>query len=268
MTFKIETEAAFMPAPKINGDGSGFARHGITHLSASSINLWKNAPDIWVAKYLHGMKSNFGPAPRRGQCIEDAVVATLSGDNFDNALKTALEKFDATFPKGGDDVVKERDLIAPMAEQAISELRQYGTPEFEGDGQNKISIEARFDGWSIPVIGYLDLEYPSLGLVIDLKTTTRIPSAMTADHQLQRAIYACAKGNSAVKFLYVSAKKAALLEDGDVAANLAMAKVQIARLERFLAHCDANTALEIVPHNPNNFYWRGDETARHEIFGT
>ena len=26
----------------------GFTKHKIDHLSASSINLWTNAPDVWV----------------------------------------------------------------------------------------------------------------------------------------------------------------------------------------------------------------------------
>nr|WP_309504323.1 PD-(D/E)XK nuclease family protein [uncultured Roseovarius sp.] len=269
MTFQIATGEAFTPKEPIKtGDGSGFAKHGIDHLSASSINLWVNAPDVWVAKYLHGFRGSFGPAPRRGQCVEDAVVATLCGEDMAAAVAKAVAKFDKTFPKGGDSVDKERELIAPMTERAVEALKQYGPPEFEGDGQNKISIDAAFDGWKIPVIGFLDMEYPALGLVIDLKTTTRVPSVMSADHQLQRAIYACAKGNMGVKFLYVSAKKTALLEDGDVMTVLARAKHQIARLERFLAHCDAETALQIVPHNPSSFYWRGDETARYEIFGT
>lgn len=30
---------------------AGFARHNIDHLSASSINLWTNAPDVWVAEW-------------------------------------------------------------------------------------------------------------------------------------------------------------------------------------------------------------------------
>jgi hypothetical protein len=32
----------------------GFTKHNIDHLSASSINLYANAPDVWVVSYLFG----------------------------------------------------------------------------------------------------------------------------------------------------------------------------------------------------------------------
>jgi hypothetical protein len=247
---------------------NGFERHNIDHLSASSINLWTNAPDLWVARYLLGRRTPFGPAPKRGQVVESAVVWTLMGESQETAVTRATENFDREFMFGDEDVAKERDLIAPMTTQAINELRDYGAPEFaSGTDQEKVSITARGDGWAIPVWGFLDLVFPDHGLVVDLKTTTRVPSVMSSDHQLQRAIYAKAKGNMAVKFLYVSAKKSAWLEDGDVAATLAKAKAQISRIEAFLRHHDAEEARACVPCNPNSFFWRGAETLRSEIYG-
>lgn len=268
MTFQFDTGNAPFAAKVTAHPANGFAKHGIDHLSASSVNLWVNAPDMWVAKYLHGFKGRFGPAPVRGQCVEDGVVLALQGKSVADATAAAFARFDKTFTKPDDDTAKERDLLAPMIEAALGELRDFGEPEFQDGQQEKISINADFGDWSIPVIGFLDLVYPSLGLVIDLKTTTRIPSQMSPEHQMQRAIYAKAKGNCAVKFLYVSAKKTALLEDGDVAQTLASLKAHIARLARFLAHCDRDTALQVVPHNPGSFFWRGDESARFQLFGT
>lgn len=247
---------------------NGFERHGIGHLSASSINLWINAPDIWVAKYLHGLKQVFGPAPKRGQCVETAVHMALTGADEDKALKAGLDAFDREFMFADQDTSKERDLIEPMMQQALAELRQYGEPEAGGDEQHKISISAVGDGWKIPVIGFLDLTYPNHGLVVDLKTTMRIPSQMSPEHQLQRAIYATARGNESVRFLYVSAKKSSWLEDGDPAEIMRRLKTHITRLERFLARHNADDALACVPHNDTSFYWRGDETARLEMFGT
>jgi hypothetical protein len=103
--------------------------------------------------------------------------------------------------------------------------------------------------------------------VIDLKTTGRIPTQMSAEHQLQRAIYAKANGNMAVKFLYVSEKKTNLLEDGDPTELLAKAKVQIGRMEAFLRHVDKDIAREIVPLNTSSFYWTGNEALRKEFYG-
>ena len=246
---------------------NGFDKHGIKHLSASSINLWTNAPDVWVAQYLFGRRGPMSAAAMRGICTEDAVVAVLQGKNADGALDQALEKFDQTFPIGDEKTTKERAMIQPCMELAVQELEQYGEPEFPEEGQEKISITAKTDDYEIPVIGYLDLVFPKHGVVIDLKTTGRCPSVMSAEHQLQRAIYQKAKGNQIVKFLYVTPKKTNLLEDGDPSEILRKTKTQITRMERFLRSGNARDVASVIPVNPNTFYWNGAEEIREELYG-
>lgn len=246
----------------------GFSKHNIDYLSASSINLWTNAPDIWVAKYLLKKHTPFGPAPKRGQAVERAVVATLQGKDMADAIKDAVSWFDTELFADHMPVDDERANIAPMTEVAVKELEEYGEPVFsDGTDQERISITANLGDFKIPVIGFLDLVFPEHGLVVDLKTTKRIPSVMSPDHQLQRIIYQRAKGNAAVKFLYVSAKKAAWLEDGDEMDLLPRLKAQIARLEAFLRANTAESAAATVPCNPNSFYWRDAEDMRREIYG-
>jgi len=252
----------------MNKATDGFTKHGIDHLSASNINLWSNAPDVWVMQYLYGIRTPMGPAPWRGICVEDAVVEVLCGGKLTEALDKAHEKFNSRFMIADDNTSREAARINPMVEIAVEELKQYGKPEFPEDGrQEKISITARGEDWAIPVIGYLDLVFPDHGVVIDLKTTGRIPSTMSAEHQLQRCIYAKAKGNMAVKFLYVSDKKSALLEDGDVNDLLTQSKVQITRMEKFLRTLDKEQAKAIVPMQPSSFYWKGSEDLRKEFYG-
>lgn len=247
---------------------NGFEKHGIDHLSASSINLWTNAPDVWVARYIKKARLPFGPAPERGKQVENAVVSILLGESESAAIEKAEADFDARFLIGDEKTAKERDLIKPMTQIAVEELMEFGKPEFPDDShQEKITITTGGDWGKIAIWGFLDLVYPQHGIVVDLKTTTRVPSTMSAEHQLQRALYAKAKGNMAVKFLYCSAKKAAWLEDGDVAETLAAAKAQIARMEAFLRHHDADSATACVPVNPDSFYWRDAETQRREIYG-
>ena len=247
---------------------NGFEKHNIKHLSASSINLWTNAPDVWVASYLFGKRGPMSAAAMRGICTEDAVVAVLTGQlQKAGALDQALEKFDKFFPIGDEKTTKERAMIEPCMELALGELEHYGQPEFPEEGQEKISITAKTDDYEIPVIGFLDLVFPEHGLVIDLKTTGRMPSTMSAEHQLQRAIYQKARGNQAVKFLYVSPKKTSLLEDGDPTELLRKAKVQISRMEKFLRAGNAQDIRDVIPVNPNTFYWNGNEAVREELYG-
>lgn len=242
-------------------EGSGFDRHGIGHLSASSINLWSNAPDVWVLSYLLKKRTPGSAAMFRGICAEDLVADTLTGSSFEDALAKALAKFDKQFPIAlSDKITKERNMIEPIGQITLEELKPFGEPDFPENGQHKVQIFAATEDWAIPVIGYLDFVFEKHGLVVDLKSTGRIPSTMSAEHQLQRCIYAKAMGNSAVKFLYVSPKKCNWLEDGDVGETLKLAKQKIIRLERFLRHVpDAETAASIIPHNPNSFYWNGAE---------
>lgn len=250
---------------------NGFERHGITHLSASSLNLWRNAPDVWVTRYLLDKRTPFGPAMERGKAVELALVSALRGESMEAAVNRALESFDSVWTFENADkpeaIAKERALIAPMTEIAFAELQDHGEPSFDADQQHKVSITARGDGWAVPVIGFLDLVYPDNGLVVDLKTTQRVPSVMSLEHQVQRAIYAKAKSNHAVRFLYVSDKKAAWLEDGDPDAILAKLKIEITRLETFLRRHSAEEAVACVPCNAGSFYWRGAEDLRSEIYG-
>ena len=247
---------------------NGFEKHGIKHLSASSINLWTNAPDVWVAQYLFNKRSPLSAAAMRGICTEDAVVAVLTGDSeVAEAVKAAHDKFDKTFMVGNEKTTKERNMIEPCMALAIDQLKEYGKPEFPEQGQQKVSITAKTDDYEIPVIGYLDFVYPEHGVIVDLKTTGRMPSTMSPEHQLQRAIYQKARGNQAVKFLYVTPKKTSMLEDGDPTELLNYAKKQISRLEKFLRAGTKNDIKEVIPVNPNTFYWNGFEDVRDELYG-
>jgi hypothetical protein len=112
---------------------NGFEKHGLTHLSASSINLYASAPDVWVVSYLFGRKTPMGPAPWRGICVEDAVVQILMGDSETAAIDQALAKFDKRFPIGDEKTSAERRRIQPMTQLAIEELMEFGKPEFPED---------------------------------------------------------------------------------------------------------------------------------------
>lgn len=246
---------------------NGFEKHNIKHLSASSINLWTNAPDVWVAQYLFNKRSPLSAAAMRGICTEDAVVAVLTGDSdVAAAVKAAHDKFDKTFMVGNEKTTKERNMIEPCMALAIDQLKEYGKPEFPENGQEKISITAKTDDYEIPVIGYLDFVYSEHGIIVDLKTTGRMPSTMSPEHQLQRAIYQKARGNQAVKFLYVTPKKTSMLEDGDPTELLNYAKKQISRLEKFLRAGTKNDIKDVIPVNPNTFYWNGFEDVRGELY--
>ena len=243
---------------------NGFEKHGIKHLSASNLNTWIDAPDIWVLRYLLKRQTPSGAAAMRGSMVEKAVASTLLGMSQTEAISEVLDQYDQQF---GDDQT-QRDLIKPMVTMSIDLLKPYGPPDFPEHGvQHKISLPLTTDEFTIPVIGYLDFVFPQQGLVVDLKTTTRVPSRMNYGHKVQRVIYQKSLGNYAVKFLYVSGKKNSLLEDGDVFYTWQKITKTAQRIEKFLRLVTKEEAVEIIPHNPNTFYWKGLDGLREEVYG-
>ena len=261
---------------------NGFEKFGIDHSSASSINMFVGAPCAWVAKYLHGKKFAFSNAARAGVLAEDAVTDVLArGIPAEVAIKTALAEYAKATALGASDADEKRgDAIKGMIEMALAELAPFGEPEFNpaeattveqildfNKRQKKISLNCNGDGWTLPIIGYLDLHYPKHGLVVDLKTTMRLPSEMSDEHTRQGAIYKQAMGNHAVKFLYVSGKGCKWHEIGEPMPVLQEIKIIMNRMERFLRAGPLEHLTSIVPVNPSSYYWTQDSELRKQIYG-
>ena len=85
-----------------------------------------------------------------------------------------------------------------------------------------------------------------------------MPSTMSADHQLQRAIYQKAKSNYTVKFLYVTKSKFDFKEDGDPDHIMEEARLTINRLNKFCDTMTPDQARQCIPIQ-NNFYWVGED---------
>lgn len=253
---------------------NGFEKHGINHSSASSINMYANAPCAWVAKYLFERKFTYGFAARVGNIAEDAVVAVLTGTaDLEGAIEKATEeatKVLSLTPSSADQ--KRLGAIRGMVTHAVDELAQYGAPDLGsatmiyGKMQHKVELTCNGDGWSLPIIGYLDLYYPDHGLIVDLKTTMRAPSNMSDEHLRQGALYRQAKSNMGVKFLYVTGSKAVWHEVPEPKNILEDVKKILNRQERML-RLDKEDIKELIPVNTSSYYWTGDEALREELYG-
>jgi hypothetical protein len=56
---------------------SGFETHGVTHLSASSLNLWASEPAVWAMERLLGFRSPTSATMARGKAVEEGVHVGL-----------------------------------------------------------------------------------------------------------------------------------------------------------------------------------------------
>lgn len=251
---------------------SPFEQHGITHLSASSINLFVAQPALWAASYLMKKRTPVGPAAHRGTAIECGIEAGLFDPEMPvkEAQDLALAKFHSLTRFSGDQrIEKERECIAPSVEIGINELRQYGVPEKCEEGRQH-KIEVIMDEYLPPFHGYLDLKFPQHGITTDLKSAARIPSEISPAHCRQGAIYWKALGNHQIRFAYVSAKKISvyILED---AATHAEDVVRTGKaIGNFLSLSDDGEKLtKSLAPDLSSFYW-GDQGAQmlaREIWG-
>ena len=221
-----------------------FYRHGIDHLSASSLNLWAAEPALWIMERLLGRRSPSGIPAARGKAVEAGVNIGLHDPalSVEVCAAEAESVFDRETTLNPDPRrEEERKKLAGYVKGALAELRQYGLPDADGY-QGKVEI--RIDEVPVPVIGFVDWRFSAHGLIVDLKTTERLPSAISASHSRQGAVYATAHGNFGMRFAY--AKPAPGKGDGrqvqvlemsgdDVRSSLAALRIIALSLGRFLA---------------------------------
>jgi hypothetical protein len=256
-----------------------FKQFGISHLSASSLNLFKAEPAFWSLKYLHGVKDELSAAPLSGIAVESGLDVFLMGaqdeddrdengvsthkGNVDKAVLAAQHNYRLnTLGEVTDEIEKRQLLIEPMVRQACAGVR--GAGELLA---RQIKIETWLEGIDIPVIGYVD--YSTEHFDMDLKTTLRIPSAPRADHLRQVSIYAHARGKPQ-RLFYVSDKRNVMYMPSE--ADLAAAFLEVTRIARnlrkLLSVSESRAEFnEFLTPDYESFYWDEKTTATaKEIF--
>jgi len=256
---------------------NGFARHGIDHLSASSLNLWATEPAVWAMERLLGHRSPASALMARGKAVEEGIHVGLTNADLPvrTCVEVALSAYDREMALHPDDRREaERAQIAGYVENGLGELRQYGQPSAYQE-----RVELRLDDVQVPIIGYIDWRFDQHGLIVDLKTSERLPSAISLSHARQGAVYARAHGNYGMRFAYVkpTASKRdgrALvvyeLERGEVDRQLGALRQIALRLERFLRLSgDAHELCGLIVPDYERFHWSNAVTRARgaEVFG-
>ena len=251
---------------------NAFERHGLDHLSASSVNLFVAQPAMWAMQKLLGRKSSVGPAAHRGTAIEAGVEMGLfdPAASIEACQDLAIARFNQLTALSADPAVqKERANIAPAVATALAELRQYGIPE-AAEGNRQHRIEVLLPGVPVPFIGWLDFWFPAHGIIVDLKTQGRLSSKISDPHARQGAIYHAAHGNAEIRFAYVTPQKMGVYRLDDPRPYL-MQVVSIAHsIERFLGLSDDSAELTAaLSPDLDSFYWKdaASRAAAQEIWG-
>ena len=220
----------------------------------------------WTLQYAHKHREGTNAAMARGHAVEHGLKYFHNGSEFDDPAEEAIKEFNKLTAFGVEGAAREREADnVPKMVSNYPQLWDGKLPKI-GSYQNKIELE--IDGIDVPLIGFTDFEFDDR--VIDIKTTTRLPSQISTSHRMQGAVYQKASGNRAVEFIYLTPTKSAryLLEDSEDD----WTKVcQIAnRLQKFLGNFESVEELTaaVLP-NYDSFYWNNPETRSkgEEIFG-
>lgn len=256
---------------------NAFERHGVGHLSASSLNLWAAQPALWIMERLLGRRTPPGVIAARGKAVEHGVHLGLSNPRLsvEECIEGAEREFVrqtalSTDPRREE----ERKKLAGWVRGALAELRQYGMP----DGYQE-KIEVQLDDVAVPIVGYIDWRFSDHGLIVDLKTTERFPSQIGDAHGRQGAVYASAHGNFGMRFAYAKpapGKKEPQqvrvyeMSGDDVRRHLAALRAIALSLGRFLAISnDARELAGLIVPDFDSFWWSepAARAAGREVFG-
>jgi RecB family exonuclease len=225
--------------------------------SPSSLNLFAASPAMFVAERILGLKQPVGAIAHRGSAVEAGLThGLLNPDSpLEDCVAIALTFYDTLTALSGDVRREElRKSIPAMVASALEELRPYGEPTRSQD-----FVEWRPDGLEYPIVGYLDYAWDQHGIVVDLKTTSALPSKIKGGHARQVALYATSDNYSA-RIAYVTPKKRATYAVENVREHRKALHQIALSCERFLALSDdPEFFVSITAPDVESFYWAPPE---------
>ncbi len=228
-----------------------FKTHGIHWLSPSSINTYISDQPLWVMRYLFKVRSPSGAAAVRGNALEFALEKKYCDGKFDyNALEAKFMTMcaESTIRLDSKAAQKEMKLLKDFG-KVIDDDFKYDELE---SYQEK--VEVNLEDLPVPILGYIDFRFKDK--IVDLKTTTRMPSSPTEAQNRQMALYSMAYPDSGMELFFATPKghKKFTLE------NLTEYKKQLEKaaytIQRFLALSDDKHELaSFVYPNFDSWMW-------------
>lgn len=236
-----------------------FQRHKIDHLSPSSLNTYAEQPSYWALKYLHGYSDDGSPAMWRGSAVEAGLNAFLYKGDRDGALLASLSRFELDAMGVIDpETDRERARLPTMLDLAMRATEGFGEPTV-----TQLKVEYWFDGIEIPIIGFIDYEWPHEG--IDLKTTAGgIRTQIPGGHARQVSLYQVAR-QKPYRILYITPSKAEFkaLSADEVQTNIKRLEWHAHAIRRVLSmFSDPHDLARIFVPDFDHFYWKREEARR------
>lgn len=227
----------------------------IKHHSPSSLNLFCASPAMWVLEKVIGVRQSVGSPAHRGTAVEEGVTVGLLNPDapLQACIDMALKKYDTISALSGDARRQDyRDTIPAMVEKALNELRPYGIPS-----KTQGFVEWKPDGLELPIVGYFDYEWADHGIIVDLKTTEKLPSQNKIPHARQVALYA-ASDNMDGRLSYVTPKKVATYRVENIREHRNALHQIALSVEKFLSLSDEPEFFKsITAPDLESYFWGG-----------
>ncbi len=239
-----------------------FKAHGINYLSPSRINTYINDTTLWVARYLFKIKSSSGASAVRGSATEFVLADKYEKGVFDyNRLDV---KFMSLCAESGIDLgdiktAKEKNLLKGFG-SVIDENFDYKNLEAYQE-----KVEVPIDDMPVPIMGYIDFRFKDK--IVDLKTSTRMPTRPTEAQKRQMALYSMAYPNSSVDLFFATPKE----HKKFTLKNLTLYKKQLRKvalsIQKFLSISDDKHELASLMYpNLDSWLWSGMKEEANKIW--
>lgn len=226
--------------------------------SPSSLNLFAANISMFTLERILGRRQPVGSPAHRGTAGEDGVTHGLMNPDatLEECTNVAISTYDRVAALSSDPRRQEyRGTLADMVDRGLRELRPYGVPS-----RKQGFVEWRPEGLVYPIVGYFDYAWDNHGIVVDLKTTERLPSEIKVEHARQVALYRATAGdNLEARITYVTPKKSATYKLENPREHLDALKRMAMACERYLALSeDPQFFVDITVPDLSSFYWSND----------
>lgn len=214
--------------------------------------MFAMSPALFVLERVLGYKQAVGAPAHRGTAVEAGVaIGLMNPQASDEAcIDIAYTTYDTVSALSPDErKEKYRTTIPDMVVAALHELRPYGIPS---GAQGFITEQP--DGLTLPIVGYYDFIWEDQGVIVDLKTSDKMPSEIKQAHARQVSFYA--GDNQTGLLTYVTPKKCQTYKLENIREHKAALIRMAHNVEKFLSLSDdPEYFTTITAPDLDNFLW-------------
>ncbi len=231
-----------------------FKVHNINYLSPSSINTYISDMPMWITRYLYGVKSSSGASAVRGIAEEFALANKYEKGVFDfNLLDVKFMSLcaESQIDLGDTKTIKERKILKDFGKIIDENFNHKNLVAYQE------KVEVQFDDLPVPVMGYIDFRFTDK--IVDLKTSTRMPSKPTEAQKRQMALYSMAYPDSSVDLFFATPKECKTFTLTDLSQYKDQLKKVAFSIQKFLSISDDRHELASLVHpNLDSWMWSGE----------